>query len=122
MRGEIHTDFTDEMDNRGIGGVAFLNQKALMMRMDTLEENLMTSMRSTNDVAEEFVSTSKKSGLHPAPMTITPCQHVTIRQSDSVRCSYFVSNNGSFRKLPPGYEFPTMGLTSLICMWFCGDK
>ncbi len=47
---------------------------------------------------------------------------MTIRQSDSVRCSYFVSNNGSFRKLPPGYEFPTMGLTSLICMWFCGDK
>ena len=59
MRGEIHTDFTDEMDNRGIGGVAFLNQKALMRRMDTLEENLMTSMRSTNDVAEEFVSTTK---------------------------------------------------------------
>ena len=33
-----------------------------------------------------------------------------------------VSGKGTFRRLPPDYHFPTMGLTSLIVMWFCGDK
>ena len=40
----------------------------------------------------------------------------------TVKYNLYVSGKGKFRRLPPDYHFPTMGLTSLIVMWFCGDK
>ena len=91
IRSEVHEDFSEEMDNRGVGGVAFLNQKAILKRMDELEGNLLSSMngRKVTEIDDgDFVSTSTKVGTHPDPMTLLPCQRVTVQQSETRKYNF----------------------------------
>ena len=126
LRNDIADDFRLEMDERGVGGIAFLNQKTIMERIDKIEGNILGKIGCSATAAQlgEYVSTSDDPFLTDnGAVRMVKAEERIIFRDDTLKLKYslFSHKGGKMSRFPSNYEFPQMTLVNLIVMWFCGD-